>query len=591
MKRDLRRLFAATAATVLVGLLAGPGALSAQDSGDGGGSSSSPGRARVLVVPLQVKSQKLDKDFGDDVAESVRDSLQNFNTLTSVAKDEVKKALKQYKLDEDAMGLIQWRQLASKLDAQLIMFGEVTGGPASYTVNAKFVDAKTGDEFPVPEFSVNGDRSPDVKKAAGSITSALQNQVKFLRSKTFCQEYLGAKQLEDALRNCNSALEANAQSDDARYLRGRVYMQMEKWQKAEQDLSKVVENNQANTQALQSLAYVNAKLGNMDRASELYKQYLDFNPNDVQVRLKVAYDLASAGAYDPAINLLEAGIQRDSTNASLWEFLGNVALKKGTTADTAANLEASEASVTDTSAVRLAVTSYDHVLQIKGDSIDPGILRNVVAADLELGDIQAALDFSQRALQKKPGDASLWSMRADVLARQGKLDQAVQSMNKALTVDSAYPNGYMKRGMFKLRAGQSSSALEDFQTAIRHGTDSNQVASALFARGYNQHFKNAEYGTAVDMFKTALQFAQKPDLQQQLNFFTGYGYYMEGVKIDKSNPSEACAPARRALEYFQKAPGYMKRAGDYQAASQKQVLDNTDVYVYREQQTVKKACK
>ena len=301
------------------------GAAVAQDNGGAGG------RARVLVAPLQI-DPSVNKDFGKKVSEEVRDGLEEIPTLVAIDWDQVKDELRRLKLKEEDLGLIQWRQLAGRLNADVVMTGSVAAAAGGNQLKVSFVDSKSGDEVHVPEFSVPGDGKDQVKQAAGVIVSAFGEQVDYRRALLFCQDYLAAEQYDDALRNCDEALGRNPESSSGHYLRGRVYMGQENWSAAAEDLEFVVESNPAEVDALNALAYVHAQLGDMSRAVELYREYLNFNPGDASVRMTVAFELAQAGGEDEAIVLLQEGIAIDSTNAELWEFLGNVALKKGTTA-------------------------------------------------------------------------------------------------------------------------------------------------------------------------------------------------------------------------------------------------------------------
>jgi len=564
----------------LVGLVGVRTGLEAQD---GGGS----GRAQVIVAPL--KTQGVDKDFGKDVAKKVRKALESFDLLAPVQEDKVHKAMDQYKLDEDQMDLVSWRQLATPLGAQLIIYGTAQKGAGGITVDAEFVDAKRGEEMKVPEFTVNG---TDADEAAKQIVNALDKQVKFLRALANCTDYMSGNQFEDAARNCDAALEINPKSGRALYLRGRVAMKQENWQDAQKYLKQVVDLEPSNEDAIQSLAYSNAQLGNQDRALELYKQYLQFNPDNQQIRLSVAYNLASAGAYGQAMQVIQAGLERDSTSSALWKYLGDVALRKGTAGDKSKMTASS--TIGDTAAVRTAIDAYHKYVQLEPDSATTGIYRNIVAADLQLGKLDEADQESMQAIHALPGkDAGLWSLRADVLAQQDHLKQAVAAMDSAIATDSTYQNAYFKRGLFELRAGMGDRAVQDFHTSVdRNGQDPNQIANALFGRGYQDYFKNGKYQDAVNLFTTALDFASEPDLTQQLNFWSGYAYYKLGEAIDESNKDDqACQPAQRALAAFQKVGPHMKQAGSYQAQSQKSVSDGTDVYTYRQNQIIKKACK
>jgi tetratricopeptide (TPR) repeat protein len=188
--------------------------------------------------------------------------------------------------------------------------------------------------------------------------------------------------------------------------------------------------------------------------------------------------------------------------------------------------------------------------------------------------------------------AAFWALRADMLAEMGRTDDAVRELGYALEIDPTYPNGFLKRGIFHLQGGAPmEAALADFQRAVDSGSDSDVIASQLLARGYNDHFKKGQIAQAITMFRAGLDFASSTATQNQLNFFIGYGIYQQAVAIDESNPSEECGPAQRALQRFQQVPGYIQRAGDVQRASQSQIMDATDTYIFRQEQIVKKACR
>lgn len=593
------------------GLFAGMAALAALTFAVPATAQEASGRAKVLVVPIS-EENGVKRNFGRKVSEEVRDRLRDVTTLTAIGKDAVEDELDRLKLDEDDLGLVQWRQLAGRLDADLLLAGTVSRASGGNAFNVSFIDARTGDATPIPEFVVAGDGGDAEEAAADSIMQAVEGQMEFQRAVLFCADYLGSEQYEDALRNCDQALEYNPESMTALYLRGRVHMGLEDYETAQADLASVVEANPAEVDALNSLAYTEAQLGNTDRAMQLYREYLGFNPDDAAVRMNIAYDLAQAGGYDGAIALLEDGIARDSTNADLWEFLGNVLLNKGTKADVAplegtgtgvgrdeqpdAGADTAVApgagGVANQEAIRRAVEAYEKVLEIRGAETDPQLLRNVVAAYLQLGNLEDATRFAERAEEQLPDDARLRSLKADVRARAGDFEGAVAAMNEALRIDPELERGLVKRGFFKLSSGDEQGAMVDFRQAVESGADRDMIAQQLLSRGYNDYFQNEQYDRAAQMFEAALDFAQTPETVRQLQFFTAFSYYQAGANIDTANQSEACEPARRALNRFQQVLPHLNQAGNFQAENQAQLRESTDVYLYRQQAILEKpACR
>ena len=117
------------------------------------------------------------------------------------------------------------------------------------------------------------------------------------------------------------------------------------------------------------------------------------------------------------------------------------------------------------------------------------------------------------------------------------------------------------------------------------------VAGQLLARGYNDFFKTGRYDEALAMFEVGTSLASAGRVRDQLYFFTAYGYYQQGVALDGSNEAnEACQPARRALSKFQQVLPNLDRAGAEQPQSQSQIRESTDVYIYRQEQIIRKNC-
>jgi tetratricopeptide (TPR) repeat protein len=183
-------------------------------------------------------------------------------------------------------------------------------------------------------------------------------------------------------------------------------------------------------------------------------------------------------------------------------------------------------------------------------------------------------------------------MRADVYNKMDRPAEAAEAMDQVIQLDPAYPNAHARRGFFKLAAGDTDAAIADLRLAVEEGTDADAVAGQMLSRGYNDHFKNGQYGEAIQMFNVGTEFAQPGRTRDQLYFFTAYGYYQRGVGIDAANESaEACDPARRALSNFEQVLPNLNRAGNEQPNAQTEIRESTDVYLYRQQQIIKKACK
>lgn len=553
----------------------------------------------VVVAPL-VLGEGVHQNFGKDVAKRVREAMEGFGAYEAVEEGDVKDFLGQYDLKAENLSRIEWIQVAGQMQAALVMVGTAEQGPGGIDVSVSFFDPRTQDELPVAPFTV-ADRRQD-REAAGKIMDGLSEQVEYLQSILFCSEYLSSEQVEDALRNCDRALEMNPESDRALYLRGRTYMLSESWGAAAEDLSKAVDADPSNTDALQSLAYVYAQLGDRTNSLKYYQEYLNFNPNDAAVRLQIAFELASAGGYAEAMQILDDGLAIDPDNIDMLEYLGNVALSAGQ----------SGGQVTDEAAIRKSVDAFEKVLAAKGDEVAPSMLTNVVNAYAMIEDYDAALAFADRAVEminnpsssteEDEGDeptaskeemlASVHSARANVYARTEQFAEAADALQLAMDNNPGLSGGHQRLALYKLRSGDTDGAIASFRTAVTNGANPDEIANALFGTGYNDHFEKGQYQRAIDLFQVAAEFAEAPDTSQQIHFFIAYGYYQRGTALDQGNEdAEACGPARNALAAFQNVAGHLAQAGSYQANNQAQIREAVDVQLYRQEQIIEKSCQ
>lgn len=574
-----------------------------------------PGHARaqssqitVLVAPLVV-ADGVDRNFGRDVARKVRESLENFGGLTPIEEDDVEDFLDQYELDWRNLSAIEWRQIAGQMQASMVMIGTAERSGQGVSIDVAFLDPRTGDELPVEPFTVEDDGDDDA--AAERITADLEVGVEYQRSLVFCNEYLASEEFEDALRNCNAALEVNPNSTRALYLRGRIYMAQEAYGTAVEDLERVIEAEPSNTDAIQSAAYTHAQLGNNERSLELYMDYLTFNPEAPEIRMQIAYELTNAGAHAEAVEVLEAGVERQPDHVDMLEYLGNIALRAGQ----------ENGEVTDAEMIRKAVAAFEKVLDIRGDQIAPTTLTNVINAYMLIEEYDQALAFSDRAITlinnppaatsdttgematelpeeaQEPARskdellAQVYAARANVYSRQDMHAESAAELERALELDPEVPSGYQRLGLAKLRSGDEDGAIEAFRTSVEHGANPEDIANALFGQGYNDHFQQGRYLDAIRLFDVAAEFAQTPENQRQIHFFMGFGHFQRGTNIDNANAdAEACGPARQALAEFQQVLPHLNQAGQYQPESQTQIRDAVDVQLYRQEQIIRAAC-
>ena len=558
----------------------------------------------VLVAPVAT-TEPVDRRFGERIAEEIRDALQIFPGYSAIERDDARDLIDDFDYDERTMTPIDWRQLGNHMGAALVMVGTAVMVDGGVEVDITFLDPGSGDELPMVPFLVADD--DEHEEAAAQAMGQLGQGVEYLRSLAFCGDYLAQEQPMDAISNCNAALALNPESDRAHYLRGRAYMLNEAWGEAAPDLQRAVDNNASDVDALESLAFTYAQLGDGAASLRYYRRQLDFQPDAVDVRMRIAYDLTLAGRWAETVQLLQEGVERAPENVDLLEYLTSAALEAGRTGG----------EVTDPAMIRVAVDASDKLVVLQGDAVKPATLSNATNAYMLLEEYDNALAFSGRALESilssdgsGEGEmsrehllAQVHSSRATIYDRLEDPATGVAELEQALGYNPDLSLGRQRLATLKLKAGDSEGAVADFRAAIADGADPDQVANAIFSLAYTNHYAAqtrvsnhaaidvGELGTALDLLEVATEFVQDQALSEQFHFYLAFGYYLFGSAYDSRNEEEmACAPARTALNAFQRVSGYLAGAGTQQASTQQQIREAIDVQLYRQESIIEESC-
>ena len=77
-----------------------------------------------------------------------------------------------------------------------------------------------------------------------------------MREAAICGDYFASQQWDNALRNCDQALELNENANETRYLRGRILYEMERYPDALEELDRVLAVNGFHEEALQLAGYI-----------------------------------------------------------------------------------------------------------------------------------------------------------------------------------------------------------------------------------------------------------------------------------------------------------------------------------------------
>lgn len=541
------------------------------------------GRYRVLV-PDFFPMQDADDDFGKDVADELRELLSTLATHEAIEEDEIKDDLKRFKMKMDELDCIKTRQLAAQMNAQLALCAEYTEQGDNRVMTAiAFHDVASSETFEITEGTFDKD---DKEIAAQHIFDQFDRYVQQVRAQGICQEYYQSKQFEDALRNCNQALELNEGSIGTRYLRGRILYEMERHDEALTEMETVLAQNEFHEDALQLGGYIAAIEGQDDKARDYYGRYLEINPGNAAIRMRIAYDLAQAGDPVGAMQFIQVGLDVEPDNVDLLEQYGGFAFSAALEARQAASMgaEANDAGGVPPEAVnyyRQAIDAYQKVFAAKGAETPVGHLRNIMAAYIQLEEPAQAIGVGERVLETHPQEDVLWSMYADALQRNGQLNEAIAALDRVKEINPSHPSASLRQGSWLIQAGQVTRAAQVLTEVASSAPEQAQTAAQmLFGEAHRNGVQKNDYNYAISTIAAAKQLPNLPEsMNHQLNFWHGYSLYQQAVAQQEPNTLET---AQATLPKFRQALQLFQNVGNYPSTVNvniQQFLDGATTYI------------
>lgn len=527
----------------------------------GGVEAQEMGRFRVLIPNFE-PLQGANKKFGEKTAEELRDLINTLATHQPIEKKEIEQNLKRFKMKMEELDCIRTRQLASQINAQVALCASYAQEGAGFAVNAEFWDVASGESFKVDATNA-AEKQEQI--AAQHIFDSFDRYVQQVRFAQFCGEYAQSQQWDNALRNCDQAIELNPNAVGTRYQRARILYESNRYPEALEELERVLGLNQFHEDALQLAGYISAKEGNDDRALNYYQQYLELNPGNAAVRMRIAYDLAQAGDPKGAMQLIQVGLDVDPENADLWEQYGGFAFSAALEISQSAAVGAENGGGVAPEAVeyyRKAIDAYAKVFAAKGADTPVGHLRNIIIAHIQLDEMEQAITMAQRALETHPQEDALWSTYADALQRAGRLDDAIAALDRVKEINPSYPNVSLRQGNWLIQAGRIQDAVSVLKASAAEDPDrADQAARLIFADGYSKGIQKNDYGYAVRVFGVAKDLPNlKPEMVNQLNFWHGYALFQGAVKEQEAQTLQT---AQSTLSKFQEALRLFGQVGNY----------------------------
>jgi tetratricopeptide (TPR) repeat protein len=486
------------------------------------------GRFKVLIPYFQ-PLEGARNNFGRDASEELRKLISTLPTHEAMERKEIEDAAKDFNIRMEDLDCVRTQQLASQLNVPIAICAQYTEDASrNRTVTASIRTIADSEEFPLDQFNV-GDRDGD-KEAAQQVFAQFDRYNNQVRATAFCSDYAASQQWEDALRQCDAALEINPEANGTRFLRAQLLRELDRNDQALEEAKRVLAVDPFHEGALQLAGYIATVEGDAAEGREYYRQYLDINPGNVAIRMRIAYEIAQAGDPEGAMEFIQVGLDVDPENADLNDQFGNFAFTAASNAQSAHELGGGTGLSPDAAGFyRQAIDAYMKVFAARGAEMPEGRLRNIVAAHVQLEEFDEAVSKSEQFLQTHSESEVLWSLYGDALQRTGRLEDAIAALDKVLEINPSHPNAALRQGNWLIQAGRVDEAVAKLTAYVQQNPEqADQAGRILFADAYQNGYQKNEYGYAIRGFNLAKQLpGLSENLTRQLNFWHGFALYSQ----------------------------------------------------------------
>lgn len=544
----------------------------------------------TIMVPDLAPAEGTSDRFGKRVANELREMIAELHTHQTVSGRDIRDARREYDLSHRQLfNCISARQLAMRMEWGLVLCAEYEAiGDRQVRVNARFVGSEDGNEFEVPEFTVS---ERDTKQAAQTILETFDEWQTQLRHTVFCQQYMDSERWDDALRNCEQALEINPTSGSALYKKAFILRETERYDEALETLEELLELDAIDQDALKLAGIVATQAGMPERAREYFDRYMELNPGDVGVRLTIATDISNAGDPATAMEFAQEGLEVEPDDTRLLTYIGHFAVQAAGQAESALNAQNQGQEPTGTADptkvgeyYQTAAESYQRVFEEEGDETDPEIVERLIVSLFKLQNYDEAIALGQQAVEMAPENASVWDAYSRALQEAGQTDEALAAIEKVREFGGSSPGLIQREALLRMQAGDAGRAIEALNEGVEEGLFEATVAfNIVFGHAYRDNFQKGRLDAAYELLEAAGPLAVEEKDRLTRNFWRGYimkeqalAALGEQEEWNAEKAERAKPMFERALELLRTARGYEQYHGSANVPGQ---IEQVDQYI------------
>ena len=524
------------------------------------------GRFRVLV-PYFEPREGADRGFGRQASEDLREMMATLPTHTAITEDEIEEQADKFNMDIEELNCLYSIQLASQINVPVLICASYTAdAERNFTISSSIRTVQTSDVFDLPSITVprNGR-----EQAAQQIFEQFQRYNTLIRSAAICTDYAASQQWESALRNCDESLAINPNAMSMRFLRARILFEMERYDESLVDFDRVLEQDPLNEDALQTAGYIATRMGNDEQGRTYYRRYLEVNPGNVNVRIRIASQMAEAGDPTGAMEFIQPGLDVDPNNVDLLDLYGTFAFLGAIDAQEqyrAADANAPGLAPAAADFYREAIQAYMRVFEVRGNETPIDRLRNIVIAHSQLEDFASVISMSERVLQIQADELTVMSLYADALYQFDRLELegALVAIDRLIALQPDHPTATLRKATWLIAVQRIEDAVAALIPIAKDQPSADNAANMIFNEGYTNGFNKQDWAYSIRGMVGAKRIPNvSRGIAEQLNFWHGFSVFQRTMP---QAAAQDIAAARASLPGFQEAQTLLNQAGAYPAS-------------------------
>jgi tetratricopeptide (TPR) repeat protein len=385
----------------------------------------------------------------------------------------------------------------------------------------------------------------------------------------------GARSLESALADFNSAIRLDPKKTDAYTLRGVIFGLQDQYKSALEDFSTAIELNAVDAFAYVMRGYLYKQVGELERAKTDFNQALQLTGQSLdksENRFIRGYIYFISDELDRAIEEFD---QVGKSNSKLFPYVlqlralihdlrknyDNAISDLGKAIDLQpdqAFFYASRASIyEEKDDYDKAITDYSRAIKLEPGNVDYLTARG--NAYKSNGEASNALADYDRAIDLDPRQVSAYSARAMLYVKQGDYPKAEQDFNKAVDL-SPDEDTYKERARFYKERGNYDRAISDYNEIIKLKPND---SSNFLNRGY-AFFKKDDLERAIQDYDQGIKLEPKRGILYEFRADAHAKKEDDAKAVADYGKAVELEPANR-LRYFGRASFYENK-GDLESA-------------------------